>query len=106
MHDWILISISFDWKHGKLTMEFSGNKPTSSFFYAENVSDLQVPRNQEWGPSIYVNGMKGPEELGNGLKKVRFEIQSGDVIEVTAENFIFPELGPRIDAGTLPLSKE
>ena len=106
MHDWILLSISFDWKLGKLTMEFLGKEALPVFFYAENVSNLQIPRAQEWGPSIYVNGVTGPEKLGDEHKIVRFEIQSGDVIEVTATSFIFPELDTRIDGGTIPIRKE
>ena len=93
MHDWVLRSITFDWKLGKVSIEFDtyAMKSTVVFFYAEDVSDLHVPRGQEWGPSVSVNEVIGPEKLADGKQRIRFEIQTGDIVEITAKNFIFPE---------------
>ena len=93
MHDWTLLSIRFDWKQGKVSIEFEpyNTEKIIVFFYAEDVSNLQIPRVKEWGPSVSVNEVTGPEKLSGENQKIKFEMQTSDVIEITAKKFIFPK---------------
>jgi len=56
---------------------------------AENVIDLHVPRLQDWGPSVSVNKVTGPLD-GLAYKRLLIEMQSGDVIKISAGTFVLP----------------
>jgi hypothetical protein len=86
MHDWTLLSISFAWKTGTVKLVFRDLSSNMVTLIGENVTSLRIPRIQEWGPSESVNEVTGPIDVGS-LKKLALEIQSGDVIEITASSF-------------------
>lgn len=90
MHDWTLLSIVFEWKKGQVTLAFRGSDSQPVSVIAESVSRLEVPKLDEWGPSVSVNEVRGPTGEMAGYKKVEIEIQSGDVIKITAKSFSFP----------------
>jgi hypothetical protein len=58
---------------------------------AEGVSHLEVPRLNPWGPSVSVNEVRGPTTNANESQAIEIEMQSGDVIKITAKSFAFPE---------------
>jgi hypothetical protein len=85
MHDWTLLNIRFDWDAGQATAEFLDGKGSRTLV-AEGVSALHIPRRLDWGPSASVNSasqMLSP----TGTSVLKIEMQSGDVIEISAEAF-------------------
>ena len=86
MHDWTLVSISFTWKPGTVRLVFRDPSSQVVTLVGEDVRSLRIPRIQEWGSSESVNEVLGPMDVGN-LKQLSVEIQSGDVLEVTACSF-------------------
>jgi hypothetical protein len=80
MHDATLISIQFDWESGTCVASFRGapNIPGGPFRLRwTDVSDLHVPRNLAWGPSISVlSAVEHP------TGRHALHLQSGDVITI------------------------
>ncbi len=89
MHDWTLTAIHFDWTAGCVTIELKNQSSKKVAVVADGVSTLVVPRLQEWGPSSSVNELRGPSDITGG-KHLFIEMQSGDVIEISARTFILP----------------
>ncbi len=92
MHDWTMNEIKFDWRLGHVAIELEDSTFTTRTLIAEGVTDIQIPRANEWGPSVSVNEVSAIELLPSGLKKLRIEMQSGDVIQIVAERFTLPVL--------------
>jgi hypothetical protein len=90
MHDWTLLSISLEWENGATVLSFRRNGPQLVSVRAEGVSNLVIPRLNEWGPSVSVNEVRGPEKDLAGQQTLEIEMQSGDVIKITAMSFAFP----------------
>jgi len=89
MHDWTLVAIHMDWAAGHVRIELRNRKSVNVTLVAEKVSKLHVPRLQAWGPSVSINEVTGPRDIG-GSKQLLIEVQSGDVIEIAADSFILP----------------
>jgi hypothetical protein len=90
MHDWTLTTILYDWETAKATLSFRGPRRRSAAIVAENVSDLEIPHTNEWGPSVSVNEVRGPTRIGD-RRRLEIEMQSGDVIAITAGSFTLPD---------------
>lgn len=90
MHDWTLISILFEWGNARAVLKFRRRGNEAVEITAEGVSKLHIPQINEWGPSVSVNHTQGPTASGAGDQNLCIEMQSGDVIEITATSFIFP----------------
>ena len=76
LHDATLTDVHFYWAQGVCVVSFAGspNGPTGPFSLAwANVTDLQLPRRMEWGPSVSVSNLTevGPDHWV-------LEMQSGD----------------------------
>jgi hypothetical protein len=88
LHDATLVRLTCEWGEGvcTATLRFREANTQQSQPYLlrwEQVSDVAIPRLQPWGPSVSVN-----TATFDG-KVYRLEMQSGDVIRVTAERFAF-----------------
>jgi len=90
MHDWTLKSILYEWKPARVTIIFGNLQAQGAQLVAEDVVDLHVPQRKEWGPSVSVNKLIGPSDLESGARKLTLEMQSGDVITITAGAFDLP----------------
>ncbi len=90
MHDWTLVSVSVDWKAGAVVLALDGPLKASTLV-ARGVRDFHMPRRFEWGPSVSVNETNGPSAVADGLYRLAIEMQSGDIIEIVAEGFDFPD---------------
>ncbi len=83
LHDNIFIKMDINWSDGDATLYFSNNK----IIICKNTIKIDFSRKMEWGKSICVNMYE--------LKKIdmyqnlSIEIQSGDIISITAEKIIF-----------------
>ena len=86
MHDWVLISVSMDWKSSRVAIHLKDRTSAIRKLTAENVRDLHVPHENNWGTSASVNA-GSIENLAAGIQKLRMEMQSGDTIEIVAERF-------------------
>jgi hypothetical protein len=87
LHDWTLVEIHFDWRSGRVTVELDDLSFARRVFIAEGVRELHVPKENEWGPSVRVNGaIETDAPLGIG-RCLKIEMQSGDVIQITAQQF-------------------
>lgn len=91
MHDWTLKVLAFDWANGLVTIYFNNRRSQEAFLVAEGTVKLSVPRREEWGGSVSVNDVKGPETLENGNLYLCMEMQSGDKIELEARSISMPE---------------
>lgn len=89
MHDWVLLSVLFEWVTGRVTLSFSRYK-SDEVLVANSVVDLHVPQRKGWGPSVHVNTVKGPIAIESGLHALEIEMQSGDVIKIVASSFEMP----------------
>ncbi|RYZ87261.1 MAG: hypothetical protein EOP04_12095 [Proteobacteria bacterium] len=90
MHDWILLSMLFDWGSARLTINFRDSKSKPVSLIAENVVSFIAPKKNEWGRSDSVNKIEAPVCQQDGVKLVLIEMQSGDAIQIFAQSFIFP----------------
>lgn len=90
MHDWTLVSMTFDWQAASVTLCLRNPSSETVSLVAENVVNLSMPRRDEWGRSASVNEVAGPALRSDGTQTLRIEMQSGDVIEITADSFVLP----------------
>lgn len=90
MHDWTLLALMVDWVSGSVTISFRNCQSQEVFLMAEGLSDLRIPRREEWGRSVSINEVDGPVVLQNGNYYLSIEIQSGDKIEIEAKSISFP----------------
>jgi hypothetical protein len=90
MHDWTLLSITYEWKTARVVMSFETTQGRTESVSAEGVSDLRVPQKNAWGRSVSVNKVKGPHEDANGRKTLEIEMQTGDVVMIEALTFRIP----------------
>ena len=83
MHDWVLERIVVDWATRVVT--FFLRWRVSKQISARNFTNLVVPRNEEWGRSESINSVSGPNKIDDKMYELRIEMQSGDLILVSAE---------------------
>ncbi len=89
MHDWALTDLTFNWETACVTIRLSWDS-VSRTVTADGVSELLIPRANEWGPSVSVNKVSEVETLPSGLKQLLIEMQSGDIIRIVAKRFALP----------------
>lgn len=90
MHDWTLVSICLHWKLGIVELKMKNSKSEIVTLSARGIARLQVSHIQEWGPSQSINEVVGPVDISSDLKVLRIEMQSGDILEMTAAAFDLP----------------
>jgi len=90
MHDWTFLGVSIDWKGATARLEFNSSSGPKAVT-AAGLMDLRVPRSLPWGPSVSVNGYDGPTKLHDGGYSLAIEMQSGDTIELRAEQIQMSE---------------
>jgi len=91
MHDWILVDITYKWEDGG-SCKFSLRDRNSNSLYIEarKVSELIIPRNEDWGPSSSINKVRDSFQNIKG-KRLEIEMQSGDVIVICADEIDIPD---------------
>jgi hypothetical protein len=90
MHDWTLRGLSIDWTRGTVRLELSSSDGVR-VLTAAGLKSASVPRRGPWGPSSSINGYRGPFRTEDGTSRLVIEMQSGDVIELVADEFVMPE---------------
>ena len=88
MHDWALEEIAYSTRKATAKLALRATQPeTLDTLVATGVAELIVPNWRPWGPSSSINGHIGPEPADDGLYKLEIEMQSGDIIKITAKAF-------------------
>jgi hypothetical protein len=87
MHDWTLLSISFDWKAACVTVRLQTHGPVIRTLVANDVVEVKIPKRQEWGPSVSVNATSEVASATAATTHLKIEMQTGDVIEIVAGMF-------------------
>lgn len=90
MHDWTLLSIVLEWRSGQVSFSFK-SETGPEHLIAHSVSELLVSQHNEWGPSVSVNEVRGPFTTDGGFQSLEVEMQSGDILKVTARSFELPK---------------
>lgn len=86
-HDWTLAELHFDWAQARVTVIFEGPQSARSVLVASEVSFLEVPRESPWGNSVSVNTLHIADLVGRVEQSLEIEMQSGDVIRISARKF-------------------
>ena len=84
-HDATLLSVQADWAQGTAVVVLQTaamEEPVK--VRAVGVTELRMPRERPWGPSVSVNSM----HVTSGV--ITIEMQSGDTITITAQSFDVP----------------
>src|SRR5215467_4856862 len=89
MHDWTLKSIRVDWVLGEAALIVSSYRQDHEILVT-NFSNLIIPRLQEWGPSVSINSVTGPNKIDGNKYNLTIEMQTGDNISVTGEKIELP----------------
>lgn len=92
MHDWVLNEVRFDWLSARVIIEFIDLASVIRTVIAEGATELHVPHGNEWGRSVNVNEVFEIEELSTGLRQLKIEMQSGDVVKIIAAQFFLPDV--------------
>ena len=90
MHDWTLGGLFIDWTRGAVRLELS-SRDGARVLTGTGLKSASVPRRYPWGPSSSINGYSGPVRTEEGTSRLVIEMQSGDVIELVADEFAMPE---------------
>lgn len=91
MHEWVLLSVDLVWESARATFSFETPESGAASLVAEGVTDLHVPQMKPWGPSVHVNEVRESSVPPGNRRKLEIEMQSGDVIAVSAAAFVFPK---------------
>lgn len=91
LHDAVLRSVEVDWEKKRCVLHVSAfmashRTSTAHALSFEGVRLLSIPHNEPWGPSSCVNSVSASDG------DFRIEMQSGDVIELSAATFTFSAL--------------
>jgi hypothetical protein len=89
MHDWTFKGVSVDWGEATAELEFS-SASGPKVVRAKGLWDMHLPRKLPWGPSVSVNRCNEPAQIEGGDYSLVIEMQSGDKIELVAQQFEMP----------------
>ncbi|ACX90008.1 hypothetical protein EXT68_17085 [Pectobacterium parmentieri] len=90
MHDWTLLSLLIDWNKGELVIRLLNSNSEPVVIKANGVKLINIPKGGEWGESVSVNELIELDRNFDGFERMKIEVQSGDVIEVVAEEILLP----------------
>lgn len=91
MHDWLFIGMKAAWENGSIEMQLKNSSSQFVSIHAVNFCRLEISRKMEWGRSYSINShelVSCGDSIGHILS---IEMQSGDVIRIEAEGFVFPD---------------
>ena len=90
LHDAILLDIDSSWDSGEITIRLRTGLSEAREAKIKGVGGrlIEWPRRHPWGPSIYVNTVRGPTPTSDGASsRLESEMQSGDTIILEAKEF-------------------
>lgn len=86
MHDWTFLDIKYCWLEKKCVLRFKNRNSEIEEVCGNGVTLLNIPHQEEWGPSVSVNEIT-LSTINNKVNKLRVEMQSVDIITIQAINF-------------------
>lgn len=89
MHDWLLISVCYDWAEKQVLLILRDIDDNEVPLRAKNTCELQLTHRNPWGPSASINKIVGPTKEERG-QRLEIHMQSGDVITILASSFEMP----------------
>jgi hypothetical protein len=89
MQNWVLKTVSVEWKEGTVRLELSSGG-TLKVIRAKGLSDLRLNRKSSVNPDVSVKHCEGPTKLQGGEYSLVIEMQSGGKIELVARQFEMP----------------
>ncbi|WP_209377388.1 hypothetical protein [Pararoseomonas baculiformis] len=84
------MSVTVDWTSGQARLDLQSPSGLRTL-RAIKLRELHIPRNHDWGSSVSINIVTGPDVRTDGLCCLSVEMQSGDTIKVIAGSFEMPE---------------
>jgi hypothetical protein len=87
LHDTILERIEMDWEAAIATLHiglFGDPPPPTLALVFRGLREVQVPRYEPWGPSVFVNETEYVGGTDEHDLTLRLEMQSGDAIRLRA----------------------
>jgi hypothetical protein len=86
LHDAVLESIEINWESATalLRLGLVGDPSPKLAMLFGGVREVHVPRDQPWGPSMFVNTVERTDGGATGGLSMRVEMQSGDEIRIRA----------------------
>jgi hypothetical protein len=92
LHDATLFRVIVEWKAGVGELELDPVRGGQLLIRARGLRELNLPRRQDWGPSVSVN--EATVSVGDaGEIRLQIQMQSGDEIVVVCEELDVEELG-------------
>ncbi len=92
MHDWTLNSILVNWEKGIATISVKNMSSSDLAIIVTGLRVLKLPRLEEWGPSVSINEVSGPNLSVEGNEFLKIEMQSGDIIEIEGSKIDMPTI--------------
>jgi hypothetical protein len=90
LHDATLVEIKVLWKERLCVLRLAMPSSVTSDLTFWNISAVNIPANQPWGPSVSIN-----KTVTKDGGKYEIEMQSGDVLRITASNITFDPVATR-----------
>lgn len=100
MHDAILVAVRLNWGAARVDVYLSRQSDRVRLT-ARGVWSLTAPRQEPWGPSVWVDSVSASVHPETGMRKLDVAMQSGDVIEIIARELDLAGI-PLVDEGTQP----
>ena len=88
MHDWTLVSLNIDWEESTLVIKFLNNNSLPVDIIFNKIKFVNIPKWDEWGESVSVNQFNLKDDTK--YKYIEIEMQSGDVINIIANDVVMP----------------
>jgi hypothetical protein len=90
MHDWLLVSVTVDWGDGQARILVEDPSSARQEVLAEELLDIAINRVQPWGPSEWINEVRGPTVADDGTETLEIETQAGEVLKFRARLIVMP----------------
>jgi hypothetical protein len=94
MHDWLLEEIIVDWSAGFAVLQVVSAASERLQIRAAGLKELHVQRWEPWGPTRSIDRVDGPLKGVDGASAIEIQMQTGDVIRLTAREIAFPARSP------------
>lgn len=77
-----------DWEKSTLVIKFLNNNSLPVDIIFKSIKYINIPKWDEWGESVSVNKFNLKNDAT--YKNIEIEMQSGDIINIIANNVIMP----------------
>jgi len=86
LHDAVLIATHVSWEAARCDFRVLPVGGNPHWLVFEGFTKIELPRNEPWGPSNSINGVRQLEPTS-----FEIELQSGDVLQINATHWSYRE---------------